>query len=280
MPEEPHAPDFEAILKEVQKGNRATLNYSRMRLLATWLAIALLAILTCLALVAASRNAQTDLKQTDDIAHLANANAKEASESNDQIVSYMKGEQGIPGVPGADGQDGQPGLPSSSPGPPGRPGPKGDNGATGPMGTPGAQGATGTTGLAGPAGANGEQGAQGENGVPGDQGPKGERGDQGPRGDPGPQGPPGPAGNPHVITTRITAGQTANDTTAHKVANATCPEGFTISGGGFALVPSDPGLEITASNPVGNTGWSATADILSLPPGTPWQLLAFAVCVS
>jgi hypothetical protein len=45
-------------------------------------------------------------------------------------------------------------------------------------------------------------------------------------------------------------------------------------------VPSDPGLEITASSPVGTTGWSATADLLSLPPGTNWQLLTFAICVS
>ena len=51
-------------------------------------------------------------------------------------------------------------------------------------------------------------------------------------------------------------------------------------GGGFALVPSDPGLIVTASSPVGNTGWNATVEELSLPAGTAWQVLVFAVCVS
>jgi hypothetical protein len=45
-------------------------------------------------------------------------------------------------------------------------------------------------------------------------------------------------------------------------------------------VPSDPGIDVSASSPVGNTGWNATADVLSLPAGTTWQLLAFVVCVS
>jgi hypothetical protein len=274
---------FEQLLEEVKKGNKATLRYSRMRLLATWLAIALLAILTACALALAMNAADTNLEQTDDIARLANANATHASQQTDDITKYLKGEQGIPGVPGADGSDGAPGLPSSVPGPegePGRPGDKGDTGSAGPTGVAGAQGATGTTGLAGPAGSNGEQGAQGENGVQGSQGPKGDKGDVGPRGEQGAQGPQGPPGNPHEITTTIAVGQSANDTTAHKVVNANCPSGARASGGGFAIVPSDPGIEITASSPVGTTGWSATADLLSLPPGTNWQLLTFAICVS
>jgi hypothetical protein len=276
---EPEIAPYDSLLEEVKRGNKATLRYSRSRLLGTWLAVALLALLTCLALVAANRQAETNLKQTDDIAHLANANASEANQDTDDITAYLKGDQGIPGVPGANGQDGAPGLPSSEPGPPGRQGEKGDPGSAGPMGSTGAQGATGTTGLAGPAGSNGEQGATGEAGVQGDQGPKGDKGDAGPQGPQGPAGPQGPPGDPH-ITTSVQFGASANDTTAHKVVNATCPTGARASGGGFAIVPSDPGIEITASSPVGNTGWSATADVLSLPAGTNWQLLAFAICVS
>jgi hypothetical protein len=60
---------------------------------------------------------------------------------------------------------------------------------------------------------------------------------------------------------------------------AVCPSGR-ISGGGFAVIPADPGIIISASTPVGVTGWQATAVVLSLPVGTTWQLFVFAVCVT
>jgi hypothetical protein len=82
------------------------------------------------------------------------------------------------------------------------------------------------------------------------------------------------------VTTNIVINATANDTTTHKQVTAVCQAGARASGGGFALVPSDPGLDVSASSPVGNNGWSATADQLSLPPGTNWQLLVFAICLS
>jgi hypothetical protein len=81
------------------------------------------------------------------------------------------------------------------------------------------------------------------------------------------------------VTTAVAVGASANDTTPHKQVSVQCPSGR-ASGGGFALVPSDPGLDVSASSPVGNTGWNATADQLSLPAGTTWQLLVFAICVS
>ena len=114
-------------------------------------------------------------------------------------------------------------------------------------------------------------GPKGETGARGDPGPAG------PAGLAGPQGPPGPAAS---VTTSVAIGSSANDTTTHKTALAQCPTGARASGGGFALIPSDPGLDVSASSPVGNTGWNATADQLSLPPGTNWQLLAFAICVT
>ena len=102
---------------------------------------------------------------------------------------------------------------------------------------------------------------------------------QGQVGPPGAQGPPGAPGPPFQPTTFTVLGQSANSPDSPKSANATCPSGF-ISGGGFAVVPSDPGLILTASAPVGTTGWSATVVELSFPAAENWQVLAFAVCVS
>jgi Collagen triple helix repeat (20 copies) len=268
------------LYEEIRQQGKQTLRYTRMRLLGTWLAIALLALLTAVTLIAASRNAQTDLDQTQDIAVLASDNADaatvdahQASDDTDEITAYLRGEQGIPGVPGTNGQDGSPGLPSSEPGPRG---PQGANGDTGPQGSLGPAGPMGTMGTAG---TNGLEGPPGTPGTPGHIGETGPEGPTGPKGDTGAQGPPGPAGPAATVTTSVALGQSANDTTAHKVVNATCPTGR-ASGGGFAIVPSDPGIIPTASTPLGNTGWSATVDVLSLPPGTTWQLLVFAVCIS
>ena len=282
---EQQKPDFDALLEEVKKGNKATLRYSRTRLLGTWLAVALLAILTCLALIALDRNAETDLKQTDEIAQLASADAEEASQSTDDITAYLRGEQGIPGVPGESGESGTPGLPSSEPGPRGERGEPGDVGSVGPSGTAGPQGLAGVAGPLGPAGAMGEPGSAGSNGEAGpqgDQGPKGDKGDEGPRGLEGPQGPPGaagPPGPPFFQTTTIAVGQSANDPSTPKTANTTCASGR-ATGGGFAIAPSDPGLIVTASSPVGNTGWSVTVEELSFPADASWQVLVFVVCVS
>ena len=80
--------------------------------------------------------------------------------------------------------------------------------------------------------------------TPGPKGETGARGDPGPAGPAGlagPQGPPGPAAS---ITTSVAIGSSANDTTTHKTALAQCPTGARASGGGFALIPSDPGLDV------------------------------------
>jgi hypothetical protein len=283
------------LLDEIANNTKMALRYSRLRFLATWLIVGLLAMLTCIALILAQRNAKVNLKQTDDIARVANVSAKQASttadaaaKQSDDTVKYLKGEQGIPGVPGANGVDGAPGQPSSQPGPEGPTGPKGDQGtpgSTGANGPSGPQGLAGIAGPLGPVGAVGPSGTNGLDGINGTQGPKGEKGDEGPRGTEGPtgpqgpQGPQGPPGDPHNLRSQIAVLASANDTTAHKVVTVQCPAGTTISGGGFATVPSDPGIDVSASNPVGTSGWSSTADVLSLPPGTNWQLLAMAVCV-
>jgi hypothetical protein len=286
-PEQPKQ-TVEGLLDRIVAGTREIMRYMRNRFLWTWLAIACLALLTGFALIIATRTAETNLKQTDEIAQLANHTADAAAEQADATTAYLKGEQGIPGVPGANGVDGSPGQPSSEPGPAG---PAGSPGARGEPGTPGSNGTPGSTGLAGvngplgpvgPAGTNGNDGAPGTPGTQGhegEQGPVGPIGPQGPPGPAGPQGETGPAGPPASVTTAITFAASANDTAAHKAVTATCPSGR-ASGGGFAIVPADPGIIPSASSPVGNTGWSATADVLSLPAGTNWQILAFVTCIS
>lgn len=272
-------PDEADPFERLADSQRDVLHYSRARFLATWFCIALLAVMTGVSLIAGVRNARTDLAQTDDIARVASTTADAAAQDTEDITKYLRGEQGIPGVPGASGVAGTPGLPSSEPGPAGpagEPGAAGDPGTAGPMGSVGPVGSSGLPGPDGPAGSEGSQGAKGE------KGDEGARGAEGPRGEPGAPGPAGAAGPPGVtppINTAIAVGSSANDTAAHKTAQATCVTGR-ATGGGFATVPSDPGIDVSASSPVSTNGWNATADVLSLPPGTTWQLLAFAVCVS
>ena len=112
-------PTTNELLKQISDNTQAALRYARMRFLGTWLAVGLLALLTCIALLLASENAKTNLKQTNDIANVAHDTADEARAQSDQTVAYLRGEQGIPGVPGANGKDGTPGQPSSTPGPAG-----------------------------------------------------------------------------------------------------------------------------------------------------------------
>jgi cell division protein FtsB len=282
-------PTVESLLDKIIEGTRNLLQYMRNRFLWTWLSIAVLAILTGFSLWLATRTAQTNLKQTDDIARVANTTADSAAKQADQTTAYLKGEQGIPGVPGENGQDGTPGQPSSKPGPQGPPGPdgsKGDPGEAGANGTPGATGPTGLPGAAGPLGPVGLAGATGTNGTNGEAGPsgaKGEKGDKGNQGDVGPQGPAGPAGPqgppgplPTVTTSTVLAAS-ANDTSPQKVVTANCTSGK-ISGGGYAILPADPNIVATASTPSGTTGWSVTVN--AQPSVTaPWQVLAFATCV-
>ena len=110
----------ESLLDKIIDGTKNIMHYVRSRFLWTWLAIACLALLTGFALIVATRTAEANLKQTDDIAQLAkqtansaDATANAAKEQSDQTVAYLRGEQGIPGVPGANGEDGTPGQPSS-----------------------------------------------------------------------------------------------------------------------------------------------------------------------
>lgn len=275
-------PDPNELLEQIQKNTGQALRYARMRFLATWAAVGLLAILVCLALSLAINTSKTNLEQTDDIAVLASDTADDAQETADQTVSYLRGDQGIPGVPGANGEDGAPGQPASNTGARGPAGPAGPSGPAGPFGPIGPIGQPGPAGIDGQNGTDGtdanEIGPQGSEGQRGPEGPEGPRGAEGATGPAGPQGPQGPAPPFAPPSTTIALGQSVNDPNTPKTANATCPSGR-ATGGGFAIVPSDPGLIITASSPVGNNGWSATAEELSFPAANNWQLLAFVTCM-
>lgn len=279
--------DTDDLAKQMDEQARRTLEYGRHRFLWTWLAMALLAVLIAAALEVSVNTAKKQSETVQMTADTANTKADANTASNEEITKYLKGEQGIPGVPGANGKNGAPGQPGSVPSdlPPGPTGPPGKMGSEGPVGPAGALGATGVTGptgepgVAGAAGTMGEPGTAGEQGPRGEQGPKGDTGLQGPEGISGPSGAQGPAGPAATPTTAIAINSTANDPAPSKQVTATCTTGR-ASGGGFAVVPSTAGVVVTASSPVGNTGWSATAEQGTLASGTNWQLLSFAVCLS
>ncbi len=121
-------------------------------------------------------------------------------------------------------------------GPQGAQGTAGPAGPAGPQGLTGAVGAQGLTGAAGPQGLTGAAGPQGPQGLTGAAGPQGLTGDAGPQGPQGSQGPQGPAGTNGVTDYQV------NSSVYTPVLNpggstqgyATCPEGYTATGGGFS----------------------------------------------
>lgn len=267
------------------------------RFYVTWLLLAVLALMSSIALI-------TSTQAQHSVAQQAKTTADAAKQQSGDTVAYLRGEEGIPGVPGANGVDGTPGLPGGSgeKGATGAVGPAGPTGPTGPTGpagsgTAGATGVTGPTGALGPAGAmglpgvagplgaageageTGKAGAAGPKGATGPKGAAGPRGPQGQAGAAGATGPQGPAGPAATLSTSVAINASANDEAASKQVTVVCPAGR-ATGGGFAIVPSDPGLIPTATGPVGNNGWSATVEKLSLPPGTVWQVLVFAICTT
>ena len=112
--------DIDTLADKAQANLHEGVQYSRRRFLGTWLALALLALLTgILGFVALSTESEND-EQAREIARLANARGVATQQQADDIEAYLRGEQGLPGVPGADGEDGTPGLPGT--GAPGEPG--------------------------------------------------------------------------------------------------------------------------------------------------------------
>ena len=140
-----------------------------------------------------------------------------------KLIGGMDITIGAVGLTGDKGEQGEPG----------ERGPQGDQGVQGETGAVGATGATGATGDTGPKGDQGDPGTDGTNGTNGTNGTDGAQGLQGPAGQTGPQGPPGPAA-PGTLQSMRVQGPTVGlggDGFAH--ASATCPAGWTLTGGGF-----------------------------------------------
>ena len=74
--------DDDRLLDEL---GRRPLDYSRKRFLWTWIAVGVLAVLTGLALISASRSTDTNLEQTEDIARVADQTADAAQQSADDV---------------------------------------------------------------------------------------------------------------------------------------------------------------------------------------------------
>jgi len=161
----------------------------------------------------------------------------------------------------------------------------------------GIQGATGPAGPAGPAGPTGPQGPEGDPGVAGPAGPQGPAGPTGATGAEGPQGPAGPAGATGATGPQGAAGvsgyeRVVSDWTvlsgtvggdAGGPANAWCPTGKVVVGGGYETSSSDNffNWSVIRSQPLtqsGADGWWVT--ILNADPFFGVSFRAYAICAS
>jgi hypothetical protein len=141
-------------------------------------------------------------------------------------------------------------------------------------------GPTGPAGPSGPAGPPGGAGGAGPSGPPGPTGPAGPAG--GPSGPPGPTGPAGPSGPPgsgaslqYVTCT----GPSNTGAGASSSCTATCPSGYTITGGTCANQSSTPQfVQAFIADPGTNTEWSCTVKNQNAT-STAIQALGTAICL-
>lgn len=116
-------------------------------------------------------------------------------------------------------------------------------------------------------------------GIPGPQGDKGDIGLQGVQGVQGPQGIPGPAGG--ISGTQIV--QQSNSGTGFVEANALCPDGKVVTGGGVTQNNLGSGnLILTNSWPCFNSTTSWCGSGVNMGGGTiqPFTLTTYAVCAT
>jgi hypothetical protein len=102
-----------------------------------------------------------------------------------------------------------------------------------------------------------------------------------PAGPMGPQGPAGPAGTPGVSGLEVVYAASASGPGAVKDAEAQCPAGKKVTGGGTVLTAGSKAT-VTASAPgaVPNpTSWYAEARQYA-PADVDWTLFAYAVCAT
>jgi Collagen triple helix repeat (20 copies) len=146
-------------------------------------------------------------------------------------------------------------------------------GPQGIQGPPGPKGDKGDPGIQGPPGPPGPKGDKGDPGIQGPPGPPGPKGD---KGDPGIQGPPGPSGLSGLVVVTSPTQVVALFDFGH--AEATCPAGKTLIGGGGRLGgPNSDAGYLEMSYPLGNT-WSVRAH--NTGPFIDEPLNAYAICAT
>ena len=165
----------------------------------------------------------------------------------------------------------------------GAPGPRGPAGSRGPTGVAGPRGETGPTGLSGSRGLQGPAGIQGPTGAKGPKGATGPKGETGPRGSRGPTGAQGVAGpsTGQTITGAIVTTGTAPGRSTLLAADASCPTGTRLIGGGGAVWNDDQNYKtaMTASFPNTTTQWRVTGVVLTdLASGKKMYAEAWAIC--
>jgi hypothetical protein len=113
-------------------------------------------------------------------------------------------------------------------------------------------------------------GPQGPQGIQGPTGPQGPQGIQGPQGVEGPQGPAGPLGLERVQA------NTPFDFVATKTAQADCPEGKKVVGGGYLFFFGGPTVPIRDNAPTLDLkSWIVSGTNFG---GDNWSVSAIAIC--
>jgi len=141
------------------------------------------------------------------------------------------------------------------------------------------QGAAGSQGLQGPQGTQGTTGAAGPQGAQGSQGPQGVPGPTGPAGPPGPQGPTGPPRTLQLFQQQ-SAVVFASPGGGVAAADAACPSGYYISGGGYNLygLSTYGPVVVYTNNPISTQAWEAA--LRDDDPTHSIGISAWAICIT
>ena len=108
-------------------------------------------------------------------------------------------------------------------------------------------------------------------------GPKGDQGPAGPVGPQGPAGPAGPQGAPGLSDVTTVQSESANNSDAEKLADASCPAGKRIVGGGALLIGAGGFVALDENWPVNATTWRARAFEVNATAAN-WSVRAYAIC--
>lgn len=129
----------------------------------------------------------------------------------------------------------------------------------------------------------GPQGPAGPQGPKGDTGPQGATGPQGPQGPAGPQGQTGSTGPTGLSGAEIVTGQSVAAATDVQVADAVCPAGKKVIGGGGEIVGPTLGNKTVAlflskpRTPPLSEGWTAGGRRIVFTDQA-WSVTAYAIC--